>query len=214
MYALNPGFSPNLRINADKVVYSNLNDHDLIVASQKHDRGAFTALYLRYVRHVRVTVFRLSPDWLNSHDDMVQEAFVRVWKSIDTLKNPMAFKSWLNRLVGNMFYDELRKRPKLSTVSLDQPHSYDDDQECSSRDIPDVRQQPDESFATQELMAQIHGALASLPQQFAKVVALRELDGLSYDEIARITKTSVGTVKSRIARGRTKMQTQLQALIA
>jgi RNA polymerase sigma-70 factor, ECF subfamily len=213
MHALKHLLSPNLRIT-EQLAYRDLSDYDLVVASQKQDENAFTVLYGRYLRHVRVSLFRLSPDWLGTHDDMEQEVFVRVWRSLSTLKNPWAFKSWLNRLVSNMFYDELRRRPKIPILSLDRPLNYDDDEDGSSRDIADTGYRPDDNFANQELMKQINGAMAILPQQFAKVVALRELDGLSYEEIAKLTKTSVGTVKSRIARGRNKMQSYLQPLIA
>jgi RNA polymerase sigma-70 factor, ECF subfamily len=213
MQALKPRFISNPP-EVRKVSCRALADYDLVVASQTRDKIAFTVLYERHERHVRTTVFRLSPDWQSSHDDMVQDVFVRVWKSIYTLKNPWAFKTWLNRLITNMFYDELRKRPGMPTLSLDRPFSFEDEEDCSSRDIVDVRHQPDDDYARKQLMEQITVSMALLPRQFAKVVALRELDGLSYEEIAVRTKTSLGTVKSRIARARTKMQAHLQPLIA
>ena len=111
-------FSLRTPVKAD---YRDLSDRDLIVASQKHDDHAFTVIYQRYSRYVRGIVFRLSPDWQSSHDDMVQEVFLRVWKSLNTLQNPLAFKTWLNRLITNMFYDELRRRPRFCTVPLDRP---------------------------------------------------------------------------------------------
>ena len=215
MQALKPRFSSD-STQTTKAGYRDLSDYDLVVASQQHDEKAFTALYERNLRQVGVTVFRLAPDWQSSHDDMVQEVFVRVWKSVATLKNPWAFKTWLNRLITNMFYDELRRRPAIATLSLDRPINYEDDDggDCPSRDIVDVKHQPEDNFARKQLMEQITVSLALLPRQFAKVVALREFDGLSYEEIAVRTKTSLGTVKSRIARGRTKLQAHLQPLIA
>jgi RNA polymerase sigma-70 factor, ECF subfamily len=213
MQALKPRFSSNLP-EVTKVSCRALADYDLVVASQTRDEIAFSILYERHVRHVRAAVFRLSPDWQSSHDDMVQDVFVRVWKSICTLKNPWAFKTWLNRLITNMFYDELRRRPGMATLSLDRPFNFEDEEDFSSRDIVDARHQPDDDFASKQLMEQIAVSMALLPRQFAKVVALRELDGLSYEEIAVRTKTSLGTVKSRIARARIKLQAHLQPLIA
>ncbi len=219
MYALKSALCPNLRIAprrtvAEPKIYGDLTDNDLIVACQKHEQAAFTALYKRYLRHVSVTIYRLSPDWQSSHDDMVQEVFVRVWRSLGNLKNPLAFKTWLNRLVANMFYDELRRRPRNSTVSLDQPINHEDGEDCFSRDIADTKHQPDDEFARKEILEQINGAITLLPKQFADALVLREFDGLSYEEIARLTKSQVGTVKSRIARARVKMQCRLQLLHA
>ena len=213
MQALKPQFSSNSS-KAAKVNYRALPDCDLIVAFQKHDEEAFTVLYERHVRLVRVILFRLSPDLQSCHDDMVQEVFLRVWKSLYTLKNTSAFKTWLSRLVTNIFYDELRKRPAFPTMSLDRPFNYEGDDECASRDIVDVKHQPDDHLAGKQLMEQINVAIALLPRQFAKVVALRELEGLSYEEISTLTKSPLGTVKSRIARARTRLQLQLQPLIA
>jgi RNA polymerase sigma-70 factor, ECF subfamily len=213
MHALKPRLLPILRI-ALRLSYRDLSDYELVVASQEQDQSAFTVLHGRYVRHVRATIFRLSPDWTSNHDDMEQEVFVRVWRSLSTLKNPWAFKTWLNRLVSNMFYDELRRRPRTPTLSLDRPFNAEDEDDTSSRDIVDARPRPDDSYASKELMERINESMALLPQQFSRVVALRELDGLSYEEIAVLTKSSLGTVKSRIARGRSKMQSYLHPLIA
>jgi RNA polymerase sigma-70 factor, ECF subfamily len=213
MHALKPRLLPILCVTV-KLRYSDLTDYELVVASQEKDQGAFTVLHGRYLRHVKATIFRLSPDWISNHDDMEQEVFVRVWRSLSTLKNPWAFKTWLNRLVSNMFYDELRRRPRTPTVSLDRPFNPEDEDDTSSRDIVDARPRPDDSYASKELMERINESMAMLPLQFRKVVALRELDGLSYEEIAVLTRSSLGTVKSRIARGRTKMQSYLQPLIA
>jgi RNA polymerase sigma factor (sigma-70 family) len=213
MQALKP--RPSFKsLEATKMNCRALADYELVVAAQTLDQTAFTVLYERHVRHVRASIFRLSPDWQSSHDDMVQDVFVRVWRSLYTLKNPWAFKSWLNRLIRNMFYDELRKRPGMPTLSLDRPFNLDDEEDFASQDIVDVKDQPDDRYARKQLLEQITVSMTLLPRQFAKVVALRDLDGLSYEEIAVRTKTSLGTVKSRIARGRTKLQAHLQPLIA
>lgn len=120
MYANETLLCPNLLLETAPIDYNDLRDADLIVACQKHDHLAFTALYKRYRRFVFSTLYRLSPDWLSNHDDMVQEVFMRVWGSLSTLKNPLAFKTWLNRLIENLFYDALRKRTSTQTISLDE----------------------------------------------------------------------------------------------
>src|SRR5271170_1565093 len=111
MYSNQAFFSAQSLLVAKPIVYDELKDDDLIIACQKHDPLAFAALYRRYKRFVYATLYQMSPDWLGSHDDMVQDVFMRVWGSLGTLKNPLAFETWLNRLVSNLFCDALRKRP-------------------------------------------------------------------------------------------------------
>jgi RNA polymerase sigma-70 factor (ECF subfamily) len=213
MHANTPLFSPKLLLVDKPTVYEELRDDELIAACQKHDHLAFAVLYRKYKRFVYATLYRMAPDWLSSHDDMVQDVFMRVWGSLGTLKNPLAFKTWLNRLIANMFLDALRRR-RVITISLDEAINDDDGQPSLTREIADTRNLPDEEFERKEVMQQVNTAVRFLPKQFAMAVVLREFDGLEYEQIAKLTKTSVGTVKSRIARGRAKIQTRLKALIA
>jgi len=196
-----------------KSSYADMDDYDLVQACQKKNEAAFNALYKRYRSHVYIVLRRLAPDLAQNHDDFVQEVFVRVWKSIDTLRNPKAFKTWLNRLTANLFYDELRRRPKNFVISIDQPQ-WDGDDDGPLREIEDTKAQPDENCERNEIIMHVNAALQNLPEHSQKVIVLREFQGLSYEEIARRTKTEVGTVKSRISRARTKMQRRLEKLIA
>lgn len=185
--------------------YSQKSDRDLVIACQKREPAAFEELVKRHQKTVYALLYQLAPDW---HDtsDLAQEVFIRVWKSITNLRNPSAFRSWLTQIVTNIFYDELRKRPrKLPTVSMDDALG-DDDSDGPSRDIPDESEIPDENLLNQELSAVIRQAMLKLPEQFRTAIVLREVEGLSYEEIAVITKTEMGTVKSRIARARSKLQ--------
>jgi len=201
---------PSLRVLASPTTYKDLDDYDLVLACQHQDESAFNELYKRYVRHVRSSLNRVAPDWFNIHDDLVQECFLRVWKHSHTIKNPRAFKRWLDQMVSNLVYDHMRRRPKCPIVSIDEPLWNDSDVESSSRDIPDTRHQPDEHFERQETLDAIQAALELLPKQFKNVIVLREFHGLSYEEIAARTHTEIGTVKSRIARAKTKMQSRLR----
>ena len=214
MYAKQTIFCPNQLLDRSPIDYNHLRDDELIVACQKQDRLAFAILYKRYKHVVFSKLHRLSPDLSNSHEDMVQEVFLRLWCSIGTLKNPLAFKTWLNRLISNLFYDVLRKRPKSMILSLDQPINGEDGDTFLSHDIQDTRSRPDEEFEKNELMRQITDAIRLLPDQFAEVITLREINGLEYSEIAHITHCQLGTVKSRIARGKTKLQSRLKRLTA
>jgi len=186
-----------------------LTDVELVLACQNHQQQAFNVLLKRYERYVHGLMYQLAPDWKSSREDLVQEVFIRVWRSIHTLRNPGSFKGWLNQLITNLFYDALRKRSRVSTISLDEPLGEDED--GVGREIADVGHTPDELLQRREIVEKVQEAISALPDKFKNVIILRELHGLPYEEIANLTNTEVGTVKSRIARARAKMQSHLHA---
>ncbi len=198
---------PNLSVIVGKG-YSQKTDAELVVLcqGQPKDQAAFEELVKRHQRTVFSLLYKLAPEWADTAD-LAQEAFIRIWRGIDRLQNPKAFRSWLTQIVTNLFYDELRKRPRqLNTLSLDQSYESDDEQEGFTRDVRDPAAGPEEMCQRQELNQVVQKAMTSLPEQFRTVIVLRELEGLSYEEIAAITKSDLGTVKSRISRARTKIQ--------
>jgi RNA polymerase sigma-70 factor (ECF subfamily) len=191
--------------------YSQKSDRDLVLACQKRDPAAFEELVKRHQRTVFALLYQLAPDWTDT-SDLAQEVFIRVWRSINNLRNPSSFRGWLTQIVTNLFYDELRRRPRrVPTVSMDEGLDADAEEgESATRDIPDVSMLPDEKVLNRELSEVIREAMSKLPEQFRTAIVLREVEGLSYEEIAILTKTEMGTVKSRIARARTKLQELLQ----
>ncbi|MBS1993794.1 MAG: sigma-70 family RNA polymerase sigma factor [Cyanobacteria bacterium SZAS LIN-3] len=192
--------------------YSQKSDRDLVLACQKREPQAFEELVKRHQRTVYALIYQLAPDW-DDTTDLAQEVFIRVWRSINNLRNPASFRSWLTQIVTNLFYDELRKRPrKLPTVSMDDS-ATDEDGENPTRDIPDSSAMPEEKVLNKEISDVIRQAMLKLPEQFRTAIVLREVEGLSYEEIAVITQTEMGTVKSRIARARTKLQELLKPYI-
>ena len=140
--------------------------------------------------------------------DLAQEVWIRVYRNLHKLQTVERFKSWLGRITTNLFYDELRKRKRhQSPLSLDAPKMLSDGEmewEVAS-DAPN----PVDTLMTQEFYAQLEQAISGLPEVFRTTIVLREIQGLSYEEIADITGTSLGTVKSRIARARHRLQKEL-----
>jgi RNA polymerase sigma-70 factor (ECF subfamily) len=138
--------------------------------------------------------------------------WIRVYRNIHRLQEPAKFRGWLSRIATNLFYDELRKRKKSgSSLSLDAPRLAGDgemDWEIAS-DTPS----PEEQLRTREFYEQLREAIADLPEIFRTTIVLREIEGLAYEEIAQITGASLGTVKSRIARARSRLQSQLQSYL-
>ncbi len=186
--------------------YADKLDAELILLCQRKDKRAFEELIKRHQRTVYALLYRLAPDW-NDTSDLAQEVFIRMWRSICNLRNPRAFRSWLGQIVTNLFYDELRKRPRqIQTISMDEPVDNDDANDATTRDIKDKSAGPDELYQRHELTVVVREAMSRLPEQFRTAIILREFEGLTYDEISVITNTEIGTVKSRIARARARIQ--------
>lgn len=188
-----------------------LSNYDLIVRCQKDaqpDRVAFAELLRRYQSHLNRLFYHLAPDW-QERADLAQEVWIRVYRNIHRLHEPAKFRGWLSRIATNLFYDELRKRKRITQpLSLDAPRYMEDGEmnwELSS-DAPS----PSDDLATREFYDHLQMAIAELPETFRTTIVLREIEGLAYEEIAEITGVSLGTVKSRIARARLKLQSVLQ----
>lgn len=193
-----------------KVQYKKMPLEELVVLSQQNDFKALEELIRREQKNVYASFSYLTQE-KESVSDLTQEALLRVAKNIQNLKNPKLFKSWLNQIITNLFYDELRKtQRKPDTVSLDDEV---ENMPSIKFQLPDKKCKPHEKCVTSELEQIIKKAILNLPNQFKIVIILRELQGLTYEEIAQITHSNVGTVKSRIARARSKLQEDLKAYI-
>jgi RNA polymerase sigma-70 factor (ECF subfamily) len=194
-----------------KVKVEQLSNTDLILRCQQGsqpDREAFSELLRRHQGYVDKILYNLAPDW-QDRGDIAQEVWIRVYKKIKSLQEATKFKGWLSRIATNLFYDQLRKRKRHGTpLSLDASIMVEDDElkwEVAS-DLPS----PEDNLTTAEFYEQLKQAIADLPDTFRTTIVLREIQGLSYEEIAEITQVSLGTVKSRIARARNRLQLLLK----
>ncbi len=188
-----------------------LSNYDLIARCQEGcqpDRAAFAELLRRYQTHVDKLLYHLAPDW-QDRADLAQEVWIRVYRNINRLHEPLKFRGWLSRIATNLFYDELRKRKRVNhPISLDAPRRVEDGE--IDWDIESDYPSPDEHLTTHEFYDQLQAAIADLPEAFRTTIILREIEGMAYEEIAEMTGVSLGTVKSRIARARAKLQSVLQ----
>lgn len=199
-------------MSSNKLQYRKMTLEELVVLSQQNDFKAMEELIKREQKNIFATFSYLTNKRENVAD-LTQEALLRLAKNIHNLRNPKHFKSWLNQIVTNLFYDELRKTSrKPDTVSMDD--EIDDDTAFSLKSVlQDPKCKPPEKCISHELEKLIKKAIRELPEQFRIAIVLRELQGLSYEEIAEATNASVGTVKSRISRARLKLQDGLKAYI-
>ena len=183
-----------------------MNQLDLIVLAQNDDYDAIEELIKREQKNVYASFCYLGAN-KESLSDLTQEVLFRMSKNIKNLKNPKLFKSWLGQIITNLFYDELRKKQKFpDAISIDSYWLNDENDENNILHICDNKLKPDERTIGKETSEIIQEMICRLPEHFRIVIILRELQGLSYEEIAKITQTNVGTVKSRISRARNKLQ--------
>jgi RNA polymerase sigma factor (sigma-70 family) len=188
-----------------------LSNYDLILQCQvglRPEKAVFSELLRRYQSHVEKILYHLAPDW-SDRADLAQEVWIRVYRNIRRLQDPVKFRGWLSRIATNLFYDELRKRKRNSSpLSLDAPRSVEDGE--MDWELPSDDPGPTEDLMTREFYDQLREAIADLPEVFRTTIVLREIEGMPYEEIADLTGVSLGTVKSRIARARQRLQSQLQ----
>jgi len=200
---------PQVPVHLDK-----LSNYELILRCQtglRPERTAFAELLHRYQSHVDRVLYHLAPDW-QDRADLAQEVWIRVYRNIKRLNDPVKFRGWLSRIATNLFYDELRKRKRLDRpLSLDAPRAVEDGE--MDWEIAGDNPGPEEELTTREFYEQLREAIADLPEVFRTTIVLREIEGMSYEDIAQITGVSLGTVKSRIARARSRLQSQLQSYL-
>lgn len=197
-----------------KKKYKEMNLYDLICAAQEDNYHAISELIRREQKNIYASFCFLNAP-KESICDLTQEALLRMSKNIKSLKNPKFFKSWLGQIISNLFYDELRKKQKYSpAISIDTYWLNDESSENCALNICDTNCRPDEKTLNKELTEVIREMIGKLPEHFRLVIILREIQGLSYEEIANITQTSIGTVKSRISRARNKLQECLKPYLS
>jgi RNA polymerase sigma factor (sigma-70 family) len=137
----------------------------------------------------------------NRHDaeDLTQEVFVRVFRSLDTYQ-PGTFEGWIHRITTNLFLDQARRKQRIRFDALSDERA---DRLTSASAAPDA------AYADRTFDDDVELALASLPPEFRAAVVLCDVEGLSYDEIAQILDAKLGTVRSRIHRGRAMLRSAL-----
>ena len=172
-----------------------------IAAAREGDQGAFEELVLLYEKRVLALTQRMCG---NPEDaaEAAQEAFLAAWQGLKNFRGDSSFSTWLYRLSSNACVDLLRREGRRqAAVSLDG--------EDLNLDIPSPIPSPQEEAERRELREQIEAGLRALPPEYREVLVLREMQQLRYDEIAHVLELDVGTVKSRISRGRKRLRSFL-----
>ncbi len=169
----------------------------------------FDTLVRRYHKQAYNIAYRLTGNHTDA-EDLTQEAFVRAFRFFDNYRRDLPFENWLYRIMSNLFVDDLRRKPKARIQSLDAPVGNDPSSESNAfLEIPDNRAEPERVVLHEELDERIQKALASLPADFRMTVILADIEGMSYEEISETMKCSLGTVRSRLHRGRKLLRNKL-----
>ena len=197
----------------DNKRYKHKNLDEIIVLAQNDDFDAMEELIKRNQDSIYASFYYLSNE-CEDIMDLTQEALLKMARNIKKLKDPTKFKAWLNQIVTRLFYDHIRsENRKLKTIPIDKNNDEEQDRFCIT-EVPCKECTPEEASINSELNRIIEKSIHKLPDSFRLAIVLREFQGLTYEEIADITNTNVGTVKSRIARARNKLQEDLKNYIA
>ena len=179
------------------------NEEQLLVeAGQRGDVEAFNQLVRLYEGRVYNLCYRMLGD-SDAAADVAQETFISVYRNLNKFRGGV-FRSWLLRIATNACYDALRARKRRPAISLDAAQKSEDD--GPGFEIADTGESPDEVALRRELAAAIQRGIAQLPEDQRVVVILSDVQGLAYEEIAEVTNTNLGTVKSRLSRARARLR--------
>ncbi len=183
-----------------------MGDEDLMLQFQAGTVEAFDILVSRYRDPLTNYIYRFLGD-MKECEDLLQETFLRVYRNRHSYRRIAKFSTWLYTIAGNLARSEYRKRKRRRLFSI---QSVNRDTEEYEVEIPDETFSPDKHTESTIQDHYIQEALNQIPEEFREVVVLRDVQQLAYDEIAQITGLPMGTVKSRINRGRTKLQVLLK----
>jgi RNA polymerase sigma-70 factor (ECF subfamily) len=197
----------------DAVINSSREDAAMIRAFRSGDRTAFDKLVLRHKDRLFNLCYWFLGDYQEA-SDAAQETFIKVFRSLKSFRLESAFSTWLYRIAVNTCRNRLKSsdyRQGKKTVSLDNPGPSGDS--VPPIEIKDESLSPMTMLERKERWMLIKKAIDSLPTEQRTVVGLRDIEGLSYEEIAAITGLNLGTVKSKLSRGRLELREKLKGVI-
>jgi len=180
---------------------SQQSDADIVQAVLRGDKNRYALLVDRYSQRIINYLARMTGNrW--EGEELAQEAFVRAYLALDSYKPQYKFSTWLFKIATNLCLNHLKKRQRLVHVN-----DYQDEEGEPAWVLPDTRRDSNPAVAAErrEMQRQIQQAIGQLPPVYRTAIILRYLHGLSYQEIADVLDLPIGTVKSRIGRGRSRL---------
>ena len=200
--------SPNMDpkpVNPERLV-----DQKLVEKAQRGDKRAFGILVEKYHKKLTRLLSRMVRDQ-SEIEDIVQDSFVKAYRAINNFRGDSAFYTWLYRIGINTAKNHLvslGRRPKaMNEVEIEDVENFEDGDELRSIETPE------NTMMTKEIVATVNDTIEGLPEELKEAISLREMDGLSYEEIAELMQCPIGTVRSRIFRAREAIAEKLKPLI-
>jgi RNA polymerase sigma-70 factor, ECF subfamily len=187
-----------------------VDDHDLVLDAKRGDRDAFKTLFERYHRRAYALALGVvrNPD---DAFDVVQDAFIKAHRYLDKFEGNSSFYTWLYRIVMNLAIDHIRKHRKVKPIELDETRLDNEDDDPLLPRI--LGGNPGRALLDKQIRHRIDQALDELSDNHRSVLIMRELEGLSYEDMAQAMRCSKGTIMSRLFHARRNMQKRLLDLI-
>jgi RNA polymerase sigma-70 factor (ECF subfamily) len=185
------------------------NDQALVERVQRGDKAAFDVLVARYQHKVVKLIMRYVKDQAEALD-VAQEAFIKAYRAMPRFRGDSAFYTWLYRIAINTAKNHLvaaRRRPLNYDLDIQDPEQYDMQARLKDVDTPEA------ALLSEEIRETVNRAIEGLPEDLRTAIMLRELEGMSYEEIATAMECPVGTVRSRIFRAREAIDKRLKPLL-
>lgn len=185
----------------------------LVARTVAGDQAAFELLVIKYQRRVERLIGRMVRD-VDLVDDIAQETFIRAYRALHQFRGDSQFYTWLYRIAVNTakkFLLELKRDPTISQAAMQS--SDDEDETFRTKYEPTTSETPESVLAAKEIALVVNAALESLPADLKQALTLREIDGMSYEEIAELMACPLGTVRSRIFRAREAVSAQVKPML-
>ena len=187
-------------VKVERPSLKHLDDSEVVAVFLAGEKRAFNELVERYQNRLLNFIYRTTGDRERA-EDLVQETFIRVYRHLHRFDQSKKFSTWVYTIASNLAKNELRNRSRNPLV-LFQALRKNNDADQRPLEWEDNTYRPDDLFRKRHLRSQVEDAVEQLPEHHRTVFLLREMEGKTYEEIAEITDTNLGTVKSRLNRAR------------
>lgn len=196
------------------VVENQITDEELIRRFQNGAQDAYDEIVNRYRAPLFSFIYRILGDRVFA-EDLLQETFLKVWVNRDSYREIARFSTWIYTIAGNLAKSELRRQKVRRWISLGIGSGVGGNESDDNRtiEIADTGSDPYRDYERGNIQSRIDQEIKKLPLVFREAVILRDVQELSYEEISSILKVPLGTVKSRVNRGRVRLQQKLKDLI-
>lgn len=185
-----------------------LSDEDVMELLQSGYDAALQIIIERYEHRIHNFIYRYTHN-IEDAEDITQETFLRVYRSKHRYQRIAKFSTWLYTIAFNLTKSHYKRLSRLNTISI----SNDSNDNDYDWELPDSALRPDDNTDRGMMMSLVYAAMEKLPQDFKEAVLLRDIKNLTYEEIEEITGVPMGTVKSRINRGRAKIKLYLEPVL-